>query len=78
MPQAGRGLLDRVDGWIESGVLNGERLYAADFMIAPSLALLCYRPDARAEVERRPAIRLVDRVLPDPTASKPVAATATA
>ena len=37
------GALDRIDGWIEAGVLNGDELNAADFMIAPSLALLCYR-----------------------------------
>jgi glutathione S-transferase len=60
------GMLDRVDAWIEAGVLGGERLHAADLMIAPSLALLCYRPDARAEIERRPALALVDRVLPEP------------
>ena len=52
--------------WIEAGVLNGDELYAADFMIAPSLALLCYRRDLRPEIERRPAMRLVDRVLPEP------------
>ncbi len=63
-------LLDRVDAWIEAGVLNGEQLNAADFMIAPSLALLCYRPDVRQEIERRPAIDLVDRLLPDPAASQ--------
>jgi glutathione S-transferase len=60
------GMLDRIDAWIESGVLNGEHLYAADFMIVTSLALLCYRPDIRAELERRPAIRLIDRILPEP------------
>jgi glutathione S-transferase len=60
------GMLDRIDAWIEAQVLNGERLYAADFMIVTSLALLCYRPDVRAELERRPAIRLIDRVLPEP------------
>ena len=59
-------MLDRVDAWIDAGVLGGERLYAADFMIAPSLALLCYRPDARANIERRPALALVDRILPEP------------
>jgi glutathione S-transferase len=59
-------MLDRVDAWIESGVLNGEQLYAADLMIAPSLALLTYDPDTRAEIERRPALRLADRLLPDP------------
>jgi glutathione S-transferase len=62
--------LDRIDGWIETGVLNGDQLYAADFMIAPSLALLTYRRDLRPEIERRAAIRLVDRVLPEPAASK--------
>src|SRR2546422_266755 len=25
-------MLDRIDGWIETGVLNGNELYAADFM----------------------------------------------
>ncbi len=60
------GMLDRIDVWTEAQVLNGEHLYAADFMIVPSLALLCYRPDVRAELERRPAIRLLDRVLPEP------------
>jgi glutathione S-transferase len=59
-------MLDRIDAWIAAGVLNGEHLYAADFMIAPSLALLTYRPELRAEVERRPLIGLIDRVLPEP------------
>lgn len=62
------GMLDRVDGWIEAGVLNGEDLNAADLMIAPSLALLCYRRDLRAQVEGRPAAALLQRVLPEPTA----------
>jgi glutathione S-transferase len=60
------GHLNRIDGWIEAGVLNGDDLNAADFMIAPCLALLCYRRDLRPEIERRPAIRLVDRLLPEP------------
>jgi glutathione S-transferase len=68
------GMLDRIDGWIESGVLNGERLYAADFMIAPSLALMTYRRDLRDEIAGRPAIQLVDRLLPEPAAAQPVAA----
>ncbi len=59
------GMLDRIDAWTEAQVLNGEHLNAADFMIVTSLALLCYRPDVRAELERRPAIRLLDRVLPE-------------
>src|SRR6185312_5827755 len=28
------GLLDRIDGWIAEGVLGGEQLNAADFMVA--------------------------------------------
>jgi glutathione S-transferase len=59
-------MLDRIDGWIEDGILGGEELYAADFVIAPSLALLCYRRDVRPEIERRRAIDLVDRLLPEP------------
>ncbi len=62
-------MLDRIDAWIEGGVMNGEGLNAADFMIAPSLALLCYRDEVRPEIERRPAIRLVDRLLPEPAAA---------
>jgi glutathione S-transferase len=63
-------MLDRIDGWVEAGVLNGEELNAADFMIAPSLALLCYCRDLRPELERRPLIGLVDRVLPEPSSSR--------
>ena len=66
-------MLDRVDAWIADGVLNGEELNAADFMIAPSLAVLTYRPDLAPEIERRPAIRLLDRLLPDPSATRPPA-----
>jgi glutathione S-transferase len=60
------GMLDRVDGWIGAGVLNGEDLNAADFIIAPSLALISYRRDLRAQVEARAAAELVERVLPEP------------
>jgi glutathione S-transferase len=64
-------MLDRVDRWIEAGVLNGERTNAADLMIAPSLALLTYRPDTRIEIERRPLLGLVDRLLPEPGRAAP-------
>ena len=56
------GLLDTIDGYIADGVLNGERLYAADFVIAPSLAILSYRKDLRPVIDSRPAGALVDRV----------------
>ena len=58
-------LLDRVDEHIGDGVLCGEQLNVADFAIAPSLALLCYRPELSAEISRRPAGALVDRLLPE-------------
>lgn len=63
------GMLDRIDAWIETRVLGGEHLHAADFMIVTSLALLCYRPDVRAELQRRPAIGLLDRILPEPASA---------
>jgi glutathione S-transferase len=64
------GALDRIDSWIAAGVLNGQQLNAADYMIVPSIALLTYRPDLRAEIESRPAGALADRVLPDPQTSR--------
>jgi glutathione S-transferase len=59
-------LLDQVDTWIGDGVLGGEHLNAADFMVAPSLALILYRPDVMPMFEGRPALELVDRLLPEP------------
>lgn len=59
-------MLDRIDAWIADGVLGGVQLNAADFMIAPSLALMLYRPDILPRFEGRPALELVDRLLPDP------------
>jgi glutathione S-transferase len=59
-------MLDRIDAWIADGVLGGEQLNAADLMVAPSLALMLYRPDVRPQFEGRPALELVDRLLPEP------------
>jgi glutathione S-transferase len=59
-------MLDRIDAWIGDGVLGGAELNTADFMVAPSLALILYRPDVRPLFEGRPALELVDRVLPEP------------
>jgi glutathione S-transferase len=58
--------LDRVDAWIGAGVLNGEQLNAADFAIAPCVALLTYRPDLRADIASRPVTAMIDRLLPSP------------
>jgi glutathione S-transferase len=60
------GMLDRIDGWITDGVLGGPQLNAADFMVAPSLALILYRPDIEPLFAGRPALQLVDRLLPEP------------
>ena len=57
-------MLDRVDAWIADGTLNGEQLSAADYVIAPSLALLTYVRDLQPELAARPLIALVDRLLP--------------
>jgi glutathione S-transferase len=59
------GLLDRVDAWIESGVLNGQQLNAADFQIAPSLGLAMTMEDLRPAVEARPAAALAKRLVPN-------------
>jgi glutathione S-transferase len=59
-------MLDRIDAWIADGVLGGEELNAADFMVAPSLALILYRPDVAPMFDGRPALDLVDRLLPAP------------
>jgi glutathione S-transferase len=59
-------MLDRIDAWIADGVLGGAHLNAADFMVAPSLALILYRPDVMPLFEGRPALELVDRLLPEP------------
>jgi glutathione S-transferase len=58
--------LDRIDAWIADGVLAGPQLNAADFMVAPSLALMLYRSDLGPVFQSRPALALVDRLLPAP------------
>ena len=58
-------MLDRVDAWIEAGVLNGEQLNAADFQIAPSLGLAMTLEDLRPAIESRPAGAFAKRVVPN-------------
>jgi glutathione S-transferase len=57
-------MLDRVDAWIAEGVLGGTQLNAADFQIAPSLALAMTLEDLRPAIEGRPAGELAKRVAP--------------
>jgi glutathione S-transferase len=59
-----RPMLDRLDAWWADGVIGGEQPNAADFAIAPSLALLDYRLDLREELRARPCFALVERLLP--------------
>jgi glutathione S-transferase len=58
-------LLDRVDAWVQSGVLNGEQLNVADFQIAPSIGLAMTLDDLRPAIENRPAGTLARRVVPN-------------
>jgi glutathione S-transferase len=67
------GLLDKVDAWIDAGVLGGEQLNAADFQIAPSIALAMTYDDLRPSIENRPAGKLAQRVAPNyPGKSAPI------
>ncbi|HEY6731685.1 MAG TPA: glutathione S-transferase N-terminal domain-containing protein [Solirubrobacterales bacterium] len=58
-------MLDKVDAWVESGVLNGEQLNAADFQIAPSIGLAMTLDDLRPAIESRPCAALAKRLVPD-------------
>jgi glutathione S-transferase len=59
-----RPMFDRIDSWIAEGVLDGEQLNAADFMIAPSIALLEYHEDLHDEIAARALGRMLERVMP--------------
>jgi glutathione S-transferase len=59
------GLLDKVDILLESGVIGGEKLGAADFQIGSSLRVLTAMQDLSRLVAGRPAALLARRVLPD-------------
>jgi glutathione S-transferase len=58
------GILQRIDDWIADGVLGGEEPNAGDFQIATSLRLAMTLDDLRPAIERRPAGRLAERVVP--------------
>jgi glutathione S-transferase len=58
--------LDRIDRWVEEGVLNGPELNAADYQLAPTVRLLLAFDDLRPLIESRPAAALAARVLPEP------------
>jgi glutathione S-transferase len=50
--------LQRIDGWIEEGLLGGEQPNAADLQIGSTVRLLMTIGDARPFLEGRPAARL--------------------
>ena len=57
--------LDRVEGWIEQGVLGGERPNAADLQIGAGLRLLLTIGDVAPRIDDRPAGELARRWFPD-------------
>lgn len=67
------GFLDRIDAWIEAGVLDGEQLNAADYQIAPSLRLAMTMQDLRPIIDARPAGRFARRVIPSYAGDAPPA-----
>jgi glutathione S-transferase len=67
------GWLQRIDDWIEEGVLGGDPPNAADLQIAGSLRLAMTLDDLRPAIESRPAGELALRAIPDfPGHSPPV------
>jgi glutathione S-transferase len=54
------GQFDRIDRWIEEGVLGGERPNAADLQIGSTIRLMGSFADLRPLIDGRPAARLVD------------------
>ena len=58
------GMLQRIDDWIEEGVLGGEPPNAADLQIAPSVRLAMSLDDLRPAIEGRPAARLATKIVP--------------
>src|SRR5579884_3566945 len=59
------GMLQRIDDWIEEGVLGGEPPNVADLQIAPSLRLAMSLDDLRPAIEGRPAARLATKTVPN-------------
>ncbi|GAC1520506.1 MAG: hypothetical protein NVS2B6_04120 [Thermoleophilaceae bacterium] len=57
------GMLQRVDDWIDGGILGGETPNVADLQIAPSLRLAMSLDDLRPAIEGRPAGRLATRIV---------------
>ena len=59
------GMLDRFDAWVADGTLGNPEPNAADFQIAPSLALAMSVDDLRPAIENRPIGKLTLQLVPD-------------
>jgi glutathione S-transferase len=59
------GALERIDDWIEEGVLGTEDVNAADLQVATSVRLLMTLDDVRPAIEDRPAGEHALRLVPD-------------
>ena len=57
--------LDRIDGLIADGVLNGVELNAGDYQVGTSVRLLMAMDDIAPAIEGRPAGELAKRVQPE-------------
>jgi glutathione S-transferase len=68
------GHLDRVDGWIERGVIGGQAPNAADLQIATSSRMLLSVGDVAALFAGRPAEAHARRLFPDYAGSIPAGA----
>jgi glutathione S-transferase len=58
------GALERIDDWIDEGLLGGETINVADLQVATSIRLLLTLDDLRAAIEERPAGELALRIVP--------------
>jgi glutathione S-transferase len=58
------GALERIDDWIEEGLLGGETVNVADLQVATSLRLMMALDDLRPTIEDRPAGELALRIVP--------------
>lgn len=57
--------LDRVDRWLEEGVLGGEQVSAADLQVASGIRLMLTSADLAPLIEGRPAAAHARRIFPE-------------
>ena len=65
------GMLDRVDAFVEEGVLGGLVPNAAGYQLAPTIRLMACFDDLRPAIDERPCGRFARKVLPDFAAHAP-------